>query len=130
MGNRKKLGVAAAVAASTMAGVAIGFFVFGPGAATASTQSTGTTVAATPSAGPSFRSNEDPQHEAGESAEQEAAENAGRPPFGGPGPHGWGPRGCGSNEDPAHEKAESAAQEAAENARASACPTPSAAPSA
>jgi hypothetical protein len=65
--------------------------------------------AASPSPSPGqFRSNEDPAHEKGESAAQEAAENNGtfHPGPGGPGGH--------SNEDPSHEKTESAAQEAAE----------------
>ena len=65
-------------------------------------------VAASPS--PTFKSNEDPAHEKGESAAQEAAENNGTfhpGPGGGP---GHGP----SNEDPTHEKNETAAQEAAE----------------
>ena len=55
-----------------------------------------------PSAGP-FKSNEDPTHEKGESAAQEAAENNGtfRPGGGGP---GSGP----SNESPSHEASESA----------------------
>ena len=65
--------------------------------------------AASPSPSPGqFRSNEDPTHEKGESAAQEAAENNGTfHPAGGPGGH--------SNEDPSHEKNETAAQEAAEN---------------
>jgi hypothetical protein len=72
--------------------------------------------AAAASPTPSFKSNEDPTHEKGETAAQEAAENAGRRPFGGPNGH--------SNEDPAHEKGETAAREAAENAAAKVSPTP------
>src|SRR5256885_6916345 len=70
-----------------------------------------TANAASPSPSPStspgtFKSNEDPAHEKGESAAQEAAENNGTfRPGGGNGP---------SNEDPAHEAGESAAREAAE----------------
>ena len=61
------------------------------------------------------QSNNDPTHEAGESAEQQAAETAGRGPGRHVGHHGH------SNTDPAHEAAESperAAQEAAEDAAA------------
>ncbi|HEY0398735.1 MAG TPA: hypothetical protein VGF00_10130, partial [Acidimicrobiia bacterium] len=53
-----------------------------------------------------FSSNEDPAHEAGESAQREADEDSGKA-FGGP--HG-------SNEDPAHEASESPAREAEEDA--------------
>lgn len=62
-----------------------------------------------PSAG-TFKSNEDPTHEKGESAAQETAENNGTFRPGGPGGPGHGP----SNEDPTHEKSETAAREAAE----------------
>ena len=55
-----------------------------------------------------FKSNEDPTHEKGESAAQEAAENNGTfHPAGGP---GGGP----SNESPAHEATESPSREASE----------------
>ena len=81
-------------------------------------------AAASPS--PTFKSNEDPAHEKGESAAREAAENNGT--FhpggpGGPGGPGMGGHPCGghSNEDATHEKGETAAQETAENAP---CPTP------
>lgn len=75
-------------------------------------------AAASPS--PSFKSNENATHEAGESAAQEAAENNGTAPHAGP-----GGRPCGghSNEDATHEKGETAAQEASE---AAACPSPAA----
>jgi len=72
-----------------------------------------TANAASPSPSPAaspgtFKSNEDPAHEKGESAAQEAAENNGTfHPGGGP---GGGP----SNESPAHEAAESPSREAAE----------------
>lgn len=76
-------------------------------------------AAASPS--PSFKSNENATHEAGESAAQEAAENNGTAPHaGGPGGH---PCGGHSNEDATHEKGEAAAQEASESA---ACPSPAA----
>jgi hypothetical protein len=70
-----------------------------------------TANAASPSPSPSpgtFKSNEDPTHEKGESAAQEAAENNGTfHPGGGP---GGGP----SNESPAHEATESPSREASE----------------
>jgi hypothetical protein len=74
-------------------------------------------TAASPSPG-QFKSNEDPTHEKGESAAQEAAENSGTFHPGGPG----GLNGQ-SNETPSHEAGESAAREAAENA-AKASPSP------
>jgi hypothetical protein len=76
----------------------------------------------TPSA--TFKSNEDPAHEATESAAREAAEDngtagpfgdhRGHRDFGGPGDHG-GPGPGHFNEDPAHEAAESPAREAQED---------------
>ena len=74
----------------------------------------------TPSPAPTsgaFKSNEDPLHEAGESADREAQEDAGI--F--PGKH----RGGGSNEDATHEASESAEREAEENAN-QVSPTPGA----
>jgi hypothetical protein len=71
----------------------------------------------TPAAG-TFKSNEDPKHEAAETAEQEAAEGAGKGfRHGGPG-GSFKP-----NEDPKHEAGESAEREAQEDAGAAA-PTP------
>ena len=58
-----------------------------------------------------FKSNEDPTHEAGESAEREAQEDAGIFPHG-----GEHHRGGGSNEDATHESSESPEREAQENA--------------
>jgi hypothetical protein len=83
---------------------------------TGASGSTGTT--SSPTAG---RSNEDPTHEATESAQREADEAAGH--FGrGDGDHHGGRRGHGhSNTDPAHEAAESperAAEEAKDDAAA------------
>jgi hypothetical protein len=71
--------------------------------------------AASPSPSPAaslgtFKSNEDPTHEKGETAAREAAENNGTFHPGGPGGPGGGP----SNETAAHEATESAAREAAE----------------
>jgi len=62
-----------------------------------------------PAAGAATGSNEDPTHEAGESAQREADEDSGKAGFG----HH---RGGGSNEDPAHEASESPEREAAEDA--------------
>lgn len=68
-------------------------------------------AAASPSPSPgTFKSNEDPTHEKGESAAREAAESNGTFRPGGPG----GPGNHPSNEDPTHEKSEPAAREAAE----------------
>jgi hypothetical protein len=108
------------VAAATMAGAlltggAAGALLFGPHVAGAQT----TTTAPDPSgttAGSTFKSNEDPTHEAGESAEQEAAEDSGTFRGGG---HGHG-----TNEDPAHEKTESAEREAQEDAQAATTTVP------
>ena len=68
----------------------------------------GLNIKATTTTG-SFKSNEDPAHEAGESAAREAQENSGQ----GPGPGGGTFK---PNEDPAHEAGESAAREAQEDA--------------
>ncbi|MDQ1514735.1 MAG: hypothetical protein QOE80_565 [Actinomycetota bacterium] len=119
--------MAAVITGSLLAGGALGLTMFGPSLASA--QTTGTTApAATASPAPSgtpggtFSSNEDPAHEAGESAQREADENSGKA-FGGH--HG-------SNEDPAHEASESPAREAEEDAAnaASGAPSSSTAPAA
>jgi hypothetical protein len=102
------------VFASAIAGAMILGGVFG---ATVLAHSTLTAANAAASATPSpgaFKSNEDPAHEKGESAAQEAAENNGTFHPGGPG----GPGGPGAgfpNENPTHEAGESATREAAEN---------------
>ncbi len=110
MTTRKAM--AAAISGSLLAGAALGLIIFGPSLANAQTSGTTAPPAATTSpSGPAgagtFRSNEDPTHEATESPEREAAENSGQT-FGGR--HG-------SNEDPAHEAAESPEREAQENAQ-------------
>jgi len=69
-----------------------------------------------------FKSNEDATHEASESAEREAQEDAGI--FPGGGMH----RGGGSNEDATHEASESAEREAQENAGQSSTAPTTAAP--
>ncbi|MDP9238681.1 MAG: hypothetical protein M3P30_15005 [Chloroflexota bacterium] len=103
------------------AGGAVLIAVIGAGAVMAQTPSTTPGASGTPATGaPSgaFKSNEDPTHEAGETAEQEAAEDAGKG-------HGHGGfRGGKSNEDPAHEASESSEREAQEDAA-----QPSASPS-
>lgn len=136
--------MAASVAGSMLAGGAIGYLTFGPGAASAEAPSSAPTVntaaasvpgAVTGTASPGVdHSNSDPAHEAAETPAQEAAETAGQSP-GGPGGHG-GPGGPGrpgghSNTDPAHEAAESparAAQEAAQDAALPKGVTPTATP--
>lgn len=88
----------------------------------AQTPSTTPGASSTPATGApngTFKSNEDSTHEAGETAEHEAAEDSGQG-------HGHGGfRGGKSNEDPAHEQKESADHEAQEDA-AQANATPSA----
>ena len=91
----RKATLGALVGGSLLAGVAIGAVTFGGGssanAASTTTQNTGTRNAVTapgrgfraagPSASPgAFVSNEDPAHEATESPEREAQENAGQRP--------------------------------------------------
>jgi hypothetical protein len=110
MTSRKLM--AAVVGGSMLAGGALGLIVLGPSLANAQTSGTTSSPAATASPAPSgtsgaFTSNEDPTHEAGESAQREADENSGKA-FGGH--HGF-------NEDPAHEAAESPAREAQEDAQ-------------
>jgi len=114
------LGIAALIGGSVLAG-AIGAAVFGPGAAGAQTGATTPAPAAVSSPG-TFHSNEDPAHEAEESAQREAEENSG---------HFFGHFGRGgSNEDPAHERSESPLREAEENARHAGVPGSTATPSA
>lgn len=105
---------AAAVAGSLLVGGATGAILFGPALAGAQTATT-TPGASSGQSGTSFKSNEDPAHEAKEIPEHEAAEDSGQ--FRGGGHHG-------SNEDPAHESAETSAQEAAEDARGAGPATP------
>jgi hypothetical protein len=124
------------IRALLIAGSLVAAAVLGGAAATVVRGLDGITAnAATPATSPSpgsFVSNEDPAHEKGETAAQEAAENSGQRPRHGPG----GPGGAGGaftpNEDPAHEAGESAAQEAAENAgqRPGPRPSPSSSPNA
>jgi hypothetical protein len=97
-------------AACLIAGGALSGTLLTAGAATKAKSST---------AGSSFKSNEDPAHEKGESAAREKAEDSGQIPPGGrgdgDGDHGGRPDGpFKPNTDPAHEKAESAAREAQE----------------
>jgi hypothetical protein len=126
----RAIAVAAALAGSAIAGAALATVLHvNPGltanAATASPPAASTSPGA-------FKSNEDPTHEQGETAAQEAAENSGQRPQ-----HGAGPGRAGGaftpNENPQHEAGESAAQEAAENSGqrpAGPRPSPSASPSA
>src|ERR1700730_12300900 len=100
------------VAASMLVGIVLGATVLAKSAFTPASAA----AAATSPPSPGFKSNEDPAHEKGESAAQEAAENSGQRPFGGGPGH--------SNETPAHEAGESAAREAAENAAPHATPPP------
>lgn len=105
----KKSVAAAAVAGALVAGGAAGAVLFGPNLAGAQTSTTTPGAGGTGAQNGSFRSNEDPAHEANETPEQEAAENNGTAFRGGHGGHG-------SNEDAAHEANETPEQEAAEDA--------------
>ena len=86
MNVKLKALVGSAILGSMITGGAIGASLFGT-AASAQTSTTTTTPAATstpaatttPAAG-TFKPNEDPTHEAGESAAREAQENAGQMP--------------------------------------------------
>src|SRR2546422_10556112 len=92
------------------------------GALTSAQSPTPTPSATGGASGGTFKSNEDPTHEAGESADREAQEDAGIFP-------GGKHRGGGSNEDAAHEAQESPEREAQENANqapATVSPTPGA----
>src|SRR5579859_3026554 len=107
MNKTRTVAFASTVAAAMLFGGVLGATVL----ANVSAASPSPTPAASPG---TFKSNEDPTHEKGESAAQEAAENNGTFRPGGPGGLG-GPGKQASNEDPTHEKSESAAREAAEN---------------
>jgi hypothetical protein len=104
----RKTAIAAGIAASMLAGGAVGVAVLGPHLADAQTTTTTPPANGNAPGSGTFRSNEDPAHEATESPQREADEDAGR---------GFRGHGGGSNEDPAHEAAESPEREAAENAR-------------
>ena len=112
--GRRTVSVLAA-AACLVVGGAIGSGLLNAAAATSGSKAKGSATTA-------HTSNEDPAHEAGESAAREAAEDNGTATFGGPGGHGH--RG-GSNEDPAHEQSESAEREAEESAGATQPSAPS-----
>jgi hypothetical protein len=91
----RKTVAAAAMAGSLLAGGAFGVALFGPTSAIG--QTTSTTTRGNPDNHGASRSNEDAAHEAGESAEREAAENSGRA-------GGWCHHmGGGSNEPPSTE---------------------------
>lgn len=114
--RRRTLAVAA-VAGSLLVGGATGAALFGPALAGAQT----TTTTPDNKSGSTFKSNEDPAHEANETPEQEAAEDNGTARH--RGRHG-------TNEDPAHEAKETPEQEAAEHAGTGSGGTaPSSAPS-
>ena len=71
---------AAALAGSMVVGGAAGVAFFGPRLAGAQTTTTTPGSGSGTQNGSSFKSNEDPTHEAGESAQREAQENAGQMP--------------------------------------------------
>ena len=80
MNRMRRMFVGAAIAGSLLGGGVIGAALAGPLAASAATSSTAA-AATSPSANSGkFVPNEDPTHEAGESAAREAQENAGQVP--------------------------------------------------
>ncbi|MHB8572877.1 MAG: hypothetical protein ACYDAY_07975 [Candidatus Dormibacteria bacterium] len=87
MGKTRNLLTAGAITGSMVLGGVVGATFLGPLGASAATGSSPSTGGAAPARG-AFHSNEDPAHEAGESAAREAAENSGQwpgPPPGAPG---------------------------------------------
>ena len=76
--------LATAMAGSLLAGGALGAVIFGAGSGSAQTTTTTAPAASnggsTTPPGGTFRPNEDPTHERGESAQREAQENAGQVP--------------------------------------------------
>ena len=86
MSPLRKAVIAVTMVGSTLAGGAIGAALFAGSTATAQTTTTTTAPAQSGSTAPNaapggtFQSNEDPTHEAGESAQREAQENAGQFP--------------------------------------------------
>jgi len=105
---------AAAVVASMLAGGAIGIALFGPSLAGAQTTTTNPPATGNAPESGAFHSNEDATHEATESPQREADEDAGR---------GFRGHGGGSNEDPTHEASESPEREAEEDARKAPAPS-------
>jgi hypothetical protein len=117
----RKAAMGVALVGTTLTGGALGAALIS-GIATAQTPTS--TVAPTAPGAPSAgidSSNSDATHEAGESAQREADETAGKVGEG---------QGGHSNTDPAHEAAESPARAAEEAARDAASPTPTAGPTA
>jgi hypothetical protein len=115
--------MAGAIAGSMVVGGVIGAAMYSASTISAAAASpTPTPSASTAPGAGTFKSNEDPTHEQGESATREADENSGKAFAGGVGGHG-------PNEDPAHEAGESAAREAAENSGQRQAPTTSPSPS-
>ena len=80
----RKAVLVTAMAGSLLGGGALGAVIFGAGSGSAQTTSTTAPAASngSPTAPPSgtFKPNEDPTHEKGESAQREAQENAGQVP--------------------------------------------------
>jgi hypothetical protein len=78
----RKAVLATAMAGSMLGGGALGVAVFGASSGSAQTTSSSTAAPAADNGAPSgtFKPNEDPTHEKGESAQREAQENAGQRP--------------------------------------------------
>jgi len=89
MDVKHKMLIGSAIVGSMFAGGAIGLALFGSAAGAQTSGGSSTTTPSAPAAtaspapgtgGGTFHSNEDPTHEAGESAAREAQENAGQMP--------------------------------------------------
>jgi hypothetical protein len=84
MKRTRKALIGAAMVGSTLVGGGIGAAIFGPHGASAQTSTTTPAQSPAPAQGAQpggkFVFNEDPTHEAGESAQREAQENAGQFP--------------------------------------------------
>ena len=80
MNRMRRMIVGAAMAGSLLSGGVIGAALAGPLAASAATSSTAAAATSPSASSGKFVPNEDPTHEAGESAAREAQEDAGQVP--------------------------------------------------
>jgi hypothetical protein len=80
MNRMRRMIVGASLAGSLLTGGVIGAAIAGPLAASAATSSTAAAATSPSASSGKFVPNEDPTHEAGESAAREAQENAGQVP--------------------------------------------------
>jgi hypothetical protein len=80
MNQMRRMFVGAAIAGSLLGGGVIGAALAGPLAASAATSNTAAAATSPSASSGKFVPNEDPAHEAGESAAREAQEDAGQVP--------------------------------------------------